>query len=510
MTDFNFYRAPRAHQMEGLRISAHRKEFAILYDPRCGKTKVIWDTAQINYRCPPYNIDGVLIISWPSGVNRVWVEDELPKDIPPDLPTTAVIWRSGKMDNKANREKLAELLTFEGLSVLSLNCEALITPLSWAYVGKFLKARRCLVVADEDWAASPGSARTKRLLAIGRHPHAVMRRFLSGTPADESPLDLFAPCAFLSPALLGHKSFWSFKSRYARLEQGYAPGASHTFQRVVGYQNLDELQEKLSKFSHRVRRADISDAPAKTYQKRYFQLSPKQRQVYNRLRDEFQIELSSGEQSLPNVLDRLTKLSMVARGYYPPQRVGTVCVACNGSGCDICLDCGIVIEITKLERIDPDRNPAAEALVEELRFARGPLVIWNRFIQDVVDTQEVLRRSGRFPGRYDGTVPSAAREASYLAFKAGELDSLVATGTSGLSRGHDLSRAETLIYYSDGYSLRGRRQTEDRAEQIGRTISTGVIDLIAEDTVDEARVAAQREKLSLAEMLLRDPPSKWL
>jgi hypothetical protein len=503
------HRAPRASQAEGLRRSVHEPAYALLYDPRVGKSKVVTDTLTLNYRVPPFEIDAALIISWPSGVNRVWIEDELPKDLPPDLPVRAVVWRSGKMDNKNNREKLAELLKFPGLSVLSMNCEALNTPLGWAYVAKFLKARRCVVVADEDWAASPGSSRTKRLLAIGRHPNAVMRRFLSGTPADESPLDLYAPFCFLDWHILGYRTFWSFKSRYAELEERYLP-SGHTFKQVIGYQNLDELQEKLSKFSHRVRRSEVSDAPAKTYQKRYFQLSPRQRQFYDKLRDEYSAELSQGEVAVPHVLDRLTKLSMVARGYYPPQRVGVVCPRCEGDGCAACGDIGVAVEVTKLERIDPEHAPAGEALAEELRLARGPLVVWCRFIVDVDDAIDTLRNAGRAPGRYDGTIGQGERESSYLAFKAGEVDSLVATGTSGLSRGHDLSRAETLLYYSDGYSLRSRRQTEDRAETVDRRISTGVVDLIAENTVDEARVAAQREKLTLAEMLMRDPPSRWL
>lgn len=509
LSTHSFYRLPLAHQLEGLRRSAHEEIYQLIYDPRCGKTKVVWDTAQLTYRQPPHNIDGVLIISWPAGVHRVWVEDEMPKDLPPNFPVRAVVWRSGKMGTAASTRDLAELLEFEGLSVLSINCEALLTETAWKYISKFIQTRRLLVVADEDWATSPSAARTKRLWAIGRHPNAVLRRHLSGTPVDESPLDIWAVGVFLDWRLLGHKSFYTFKQRYAQLEEGYAPGG-RTFKKIVGYQNLEELQEKLAKFSHRVRRADVSDAPAKTYSKRYFQLSPKQAEVYARLRDEYVAEIGRGEMPVPHVLDRLTKLSMIARGYFPPQRLGVPCPNCDERGCDACDGTGVVVEVTNLQRIDPNNSPAREALLSELRLVSAPVVVWTRFIQDAVDVTEALFSLGRRVGRYDGTIKPKEREETYLAFKAGELDGIVATGTSGISRGHDLSRAEVMVYYSDGYSLRQRRQTEDRAEKIDRRVSTTIIDLIAEGTVDEARVQTQRDKLTLAEMLMRDPPSRWL
>lgn len=511
---YQLHRQPREHQAEGLRRSVHAAAYAFFYDPRCGKTKEVFDTTILNYRVLPHAVDALLIISYPSGVHRVWVEDELPLDLPPELPVRSVVWRSGKMKTPRATADLNELLAFEGLSVLSINCEALLTDVAWSYVARFLRARRCLVAADESsWAASPGTARTKRLLAIGRSSGAVMRRILDGTPVDESPLDVWAPVAFLSgrgPNLLGQPSFFGFKRRYAVLEEGYAPGG-RTFQKVTGYQNMEELQLKLSVFSHRVRRDEISDAPPKAYRKRVFQLSAKQQEVYSRLRDEYVAELGARELPVTHVLDRLTKLAMVARGYYPPQRVGAFCGACGGTGCDDCDGLGMVVETIPLTRIEPEFSPAMTALRDEVSLTRGaPIVVWCRFHQDVDDALATLRDQDRPAVRYDGTIPALEREDGYLAFRGGEVDAVVATVNSGISRGHDLGRATKAIYYSDGYSLRGRRQTEDRTEAVVRSFATEVVDLIAEGTVDEARVEAQRQKRSLAEMLMQDPPTRWL
>jgi hypothetical protein len=501
----------RSHQKAAFDASWDKPYWGYLFDPRVGKTKVVLDVLAANY---PARVNAALIVSYPSGVNRVWGEDEVPKDIPSALNPATVVWRSGKMESKLSKQKLSELLIWDGLTILSVNCEAIITEGCWKYVQRFLDKRRVLVCADESsFMASPGAARTKRMLAIGRHPNAVMRRITDGSPVDESALDLWAPCAFLGGRgehPLGFRTFYAFKARYAKLDKGYARGRQ--FEKVVGYRNLEELSEKLARFTHRVRREDVSDAPSKTYQKRLFQLSPVQRKVYDRLREEYVAELSDRQLTIANVLDRLTKLSMVARGYFPPTRYSNPCPACKGVQRD-CPDCeglGVQIDHVPLTRIDPERNPAQEALRLEVASCRGPLIVWCRFRLDVEDALKTVRESGRLTGQYDGTIAAAEREASYLAFKGGELDAIVATVGSGISRGHDLSRALDLIYFSDGYSMRGRRQTEDRAETINRQVSTGIIDLIAEDTVDEARLEAQRNKRSLAEMIMRDKPSKWI
>ena len=511
MSNLTYPRAPLAHQELGLARSLEKAAFACHYEQRVGKTFVIFRTAFENYRRPPFNIDALLNIAWPSGVARVWTEDELPKDRPAEIPVETVLWQSGKMEQRRNAEALERLLTFDGLSFLSVNCEALLTDVFWKYIARFLRARRVLVNGDEasGWFGSPGAARTKRMLAIGRHPHAVMRRTTDGTPCAESPLDFWAPFQFLDPKILQCPTFFSFKVRYAVQEEGYAAGG-RTFKKVVGYRNLDDLQARIAPYSHRVLRSEVSDAPPKVYQRRLFQLSQAQRRVYDSLREEYRAELSYGDVTVAHVLTRLLRLSMISRGYYPPERVGVICASCEGEGCDRCENVGVVVEETPFVRIDPNASPALDALALELRLTRGPLVIWTRFHQDTTDVVDLVRSTGRSVGRYDGTVPMAKREDDYLKFKDGQLDAIVGTSSSGLTRGHDLSRAETMICYSDGYSLRNRLQWEDRAETLTRRISTGIVDLVAEDTVDEQRVEIQRAKRTLSDMVLRDPPSSWL
>ena len=64
------------------------------------------------------------------------------------------------------------------------------------------------------------------------------------------------------------------------------------------------------------------------------------------------------------------------------------------------------------------------------------------------------------------------------------------TGGYGLT----LISANTVIYYSNGYDLEKRMQSEDRAHRIGQKFSVTYVDIIAEETVDQKIVRSLRKK----------------
>lgn len=525
---FTFHRPPLAHQLAAFERFKDAPYQAHFDEQRTRKTKQILD--KFRYRCDR-DVDALIVIAYPNGVHRVWI-DELTKDFPPDFlaRTRALAWASGKTTKGRMREAALALRAHPGPIVFTMNCEAIITEAGWKYLEWLLKKRRVMLVADESSWMAGFSARTKKALALSRRPNVVIKAILDGTPCDESPIELYHQTEFLHPGLLGFNTKTAYRAYYTEYQTdadgvmvkgrryNKRTGKVDEYPIITGYRNLDELQDKLKSFSTRVLRSDVSDAPRKTYQTRYFALTARQRKVYDRLRDEYVAELSSGAVPVANVLDRMTKLQMICRNFYPPDRTAYDCAACfgssfldDGSDCAVCGGIGAIVEAAPLERIDPERNPAAEALVEELRVTRGPAVVWCRFRQDVEDASAAAVSVGRTTYRFYGAMPEAAREAAYQAFRGGtENEVIVGTITSGLSRGRDLSRATTLIYFSNDFSLRARGQSEDRAESLDRTISTDVIDLVAEDTRDLDIIEALRNKRSLAALVTGDRPEEWL
>ena len=518
MTDFAFHREPREAQRNGFELARDREYHAHFWDPRVGKTKVIFD--QFRYNVEVGRVSTLVVIAYPSDVHLVW-RDEAPKDLPPEFleRTRMLIWRPGKMGTKAAQKGIEEIAAHPGPVILTMNCEAITTRDGEAALRAFLR-RRTMLVVDEDWATR-WSARTKMLLRLGRSKNVVMRRLLTGTPADEGPDNLYFPTSFLHPGSLGFTTATAFRARYTKYEEdehgnrknGFNRRTGTTFPIKVGYQNLDELFGRLSRFSDRVRR----EGSTKVYATRYFTMTPKQQRVYDNLRDQYVAELGDGDVPVANVFTRMTRLQMVARGYFPPEKTGTPCVACetsgfhdDGSECETCDGLGMTVAETALQRID-DANPAIDTLVDEVERTRRPFLVWCRFRQDVTDVLGAL--SAHSVARYDGSVPRDEREASYNAFRAGEIDGLVATEKSGLGRGHDCSRAKHTIYYSNEWSLRDRRQTEDRTEIDGldhQNEWTDVVDLVAEGTRDLDVIEALRAKRSIAELITGDPPTRWL
>jgi Mesyanzhinovviridae DNA helicase len=529
MTDFVFHRPPLAHQRRDFERFKDCPYFALWWEPRVGKTKTTLDIFRYHYE--RNNVNALIVIAYPNNVHRVWI-DELPKELPPEFLacTCFVAWSSGKTTVGERRKEALALRGHDGPIVFTLNCEALLTEPCWRYLEWLIAKRRVMLVADESAWCKSWSARTQKLLALGRRSNVVVKAILDGTPVEEGAIEIYHPTQFLKHGLLGYDTKMAFRSRYfeyeededgrplrkERHEKGGSGRVISTYQVFKGYRHLDELHVRMMEFGSRVRRADVSDAPSKVYQTRYFELTEKQRRVYDDLRDRYIAELDGTEVRAADVLLRMTRLQMVARNYYPPERTAEPCSACHnhpwdaGDGCESCGGLGVLVGTTGLRRIDGKCNPAIDALMEELRVSRGRSVVWCRFRQDVEDVVAALRSAGRSPLRYDGSVPAGEREAAYHAYRAGEGTDIVATILSGLSYGHDLTGADMIIYYSNEFRRRARTQSEDRAEGLGRRISTQVIDFAAVDTRDVDVIDALREKRSIAEAIMGDAPMRWL
>ena len=80
------------------------------------------------------------------------------------------------------------------------------------------------------------------------------------------------------------------------------------------------------------------------------------------------------------------------------------------------------------------------------------------------------------------------------------------TGGYGIT----LTEANTVIYYSNGYDLEKRLQSEDRAHRIGQEKSVTYVDFIAPKTVDEKIVKALRNKINIASQVMGEELKSWI
>ena len=80
------------------------------------------------------------------------------------------------------------------------------------------------------------------------------------------------------------------------------------------------------------------------------------------------------------------------------------------------------------------------------------------------------------------------------------------TGGYGIT----LTAASTMIYYSNGYDLEKRQQSEARIDRIGQKFPMTYIDIMAESTVDERIVKALRKKVNIATKIMGEELKAWI
>lgn len=472
-------------------------------------------------------MDALLVIAMPSGVPSNW-EEEIALRLPKSMNAKTLVWDAGKAGGAEYAKAFRDLVCHEGFACLLVNGEAILTATAKKAIGTFLRARRAVTVGDETSliCSQPGNARAHVMEAIRKLPGAICRRILDGTPADESPLDMFAQMRFLDWKIIGHDSFTAFKKFYASWDQveiyvknpktGKPEPHAITQQTVDDagkkvFANLDIMAKKVAPFSVRVKRTDCFDIPEKVYTKHYFDLSPAQRAVYDPLLEEFEAYLSDGAHvTAKHALARMVRLDQVRANYWPPTVIPTICPACEGDGCAACKEIGAIMSKTAMKKIDPKSNPLVdEALAGILALNHEPGIVWCVFDETVDAVIEYADRMGRKSVRYDGKVSDEEKLVSKRLFQAG-LSGLLVAKEASAGRGLNLSAGKWMAYLENKHSKRMRSQSEDRAEVAGRERGTGIIDVVARGTYeDEKKLLAHANKGEVSNLLWGHMAGEW-
>ena len=478
MNKFVFKTKPYQHQREAFEGSAEQENYALLMDMGTGKTKVCIDT--IAHSFEKKKVDLAIIVA-PKGVIANWI-GEIETHLPERIKTDIVLWKPNL--TKAKRKELVDLYKEnDNLKFLLMNVEAFSSKKGVDVAEFFVKKFKVFMAVDESTTIKNRRAkRTKSICDVGRG--AVMRRILTGSPVTKSPMDLYSQMDFLSPKILGFKSYYAFQGRYA-VVQRRTMGA-HSFNNIVGFQRLDELTEALNGHSFRVRKEDCLDLPDKVYMKREVELTTEQRDAYVQMKNLALARLDSGDLSTTqNVLTQIMRLQQI----------------CLGSLTD---DEGTV------HPLKSNRQLELMNICEEIQ---GKAIIWATWTQDIRSIAEALRdRFGvEAVATLHGETPDSDRQQIVETFqdRQSELRFIVGhpkTGGYGLT----LTAANTVIYYSNSYDLELRLQSEDRAHRIGQENKVTYIDLISPKTIDAKIVTALRNKIKIADTILGEDARDWL
>ena len=463
--------------MTALEKSWNKENFAYFMEMGTGKTKVLIDNLAMLY--DKGKIDGALIIA-PKGVVKTWYEQELPTHLPDHIENVTVLWQSNI--TKTQREKLESLFEIEtAMHILIMNVEGLSTDKGVKFASKFLNSHKTLMAIDESTTIkTPKAKRTKNIIDLGKH--AKYRRIMTGSPITKNPLDLYTQCEFLDPYLLDFASYYAFRNRYAEMKTMHVRGRS--IQVVDRFQNLGELSDKIKNFSERILKEDCLDLPPKVFIKRHVSLTPDQKKIYEQMKKAAMAVLNGKVTTTMTVLTQLMRLHQITCGHF---------TADDGS----------------IQAVENNRLNELMNILEEID---GKAIIWANYQLSVGEIiQKIIKVFGEDSYvHYYGLTSQEDRQDNIRKFQNDpKCRFLVGTPQTG-GYGITLTQANTVIYYSNGYDLEKRLQSEDRAHRIGQTKTVTYVDIIAEDTVDEKIVKALRNKINIASEVMGEELKEWI
>lgn len=475
---YRFKNKPFVHQAAYLQRFWDHQVAALFADMGTGKSFMLINNIAMLYDLG--RINAALIVA-PKGVYRNWVDTEVPKHMPEHVVYRMALWSA--TPRKAEQEALDNLFEItEDLKLLMMNIEAFSTPRGTKFAQRFLFVHNAMMAIDESTTIkTPNSKRSKNTEKTGKM--AKYRRIMTGSPVTKSPLDLYQQCAFLSDACLDSPSYYAFQARYAVTVERRL--ASHSFKQIVGYRKLDELKEKLDRFSFRVKKEECLDLPDKLYVKREVDLTDQQKEAYNQMKTLALAQFDQGLMSTVNALTQLMRLHQIVCGH-------------------VKLDNGTLMSIP---------NKRVEELLSVVEETDGKMIIWATYRHDIIAIKTALQAQYGMEsvGTYFGDTDDDERRRVVADFQDSEskLRFFVGNPSTG-GYGLTLTAASVVVYYSNSFDLEKRLQSEDRAHRIGQRKNVTYIDLITPKTVDEKIVKALRDKIDISTQVLGEDIKKWL
>jgi len=476
--NYKFKTKPYGHQLDALNASWDKENFAYFMEMGTGKSKVLLDNAAVLY--DKALINGLLLIA-PKGVYKNWYDSEIPTHLPDHIEKKVVLWKTS--DKSKKQQKILNTMFEVGTDfhILIMNVEAFSKGDGIKFAQKFLMSHKAMIAIDESTTIkTPTSNRTKSILSL--RELAKYRRILTGSPVTKSPLDLFSQCQFLDPWLLSHQSYYTFKARYAVTRKIEVQG--RRVEIVVGYRNLGELSEKIKPFSKRILKRDCLDLPAKSFIKHSVELTKEQKKVYEQMKKEAIAFLDGKMQSSATVMTQLMRLHQITCGHF---------TADDGTIKD--LPCSRLTELMNI-----------------LENVEGKTIIWSHYTHDV---KRIIAKIKEIYGEesvvdYFGETETDQRQTNIKRFQTDDKCRFFVGTTHTGGYGITLTAGSTMIYFSNGYDLEKRQQSEARIDRIGQTEKMTYIDIMAQDTIDERIVKALRNKVNIANEIMGEDLDNWI
>jgi SNF2 family DNA or RNA helicase len=310
--------------------------------------------------------------------------------------------------------------------------------------------------------------------------HAAWRLLMTGTPILNGLHNVWSQWYFVDLGV-------TFGANYVQFRREFFSENQWTMKLEPLDGVVDDFNGRLHVRGLRFRKEDCLDLPPKIYEVHEVEMAREQAAAYRDMRDQLLVDLESMDQdeegtaSASIILTQILRLTQITSGFLPR------------------------------DADDPDSKPylfdpnpklnALDEIVREQVADDRSVIVWAWYRQDVARIAEKL--ADLSPVRIVGGMTRQGREDAEKGFQSGEAKVLIGNPASA-GVGLNLQAASVAIYYSQGYNLEHRAQSEDRCHRSGSEVHKSVtyIDLSCRDTIDEVVRNALAGKLALAEAVV--------
>ncbi len=356
--------------------------------------------------------------------------------------TTSV--RQNVIERISNRKKIVCITSYESLR----NDSEL-----------YKKCRFRYVILDEaQYIKNVDAQKTKGVKSL----KAELRFALTGTPIENSVIDLWSIFDFIMPGYL--EELGAFKNAYSRDESAFLNVLSRRIAPFVLRRTKEDVLQDLPGKYERVLTADMTAAQRKLYDAYVLQAKQK---------------LEEGEGAF-DILPYLTRLRQ------------------------ICVDPGMLVEGYDGES---GKLQELETLLQDYIANGHRILLFSAFVKALHSVIALLKRNGIDFDLITGDTPAAERIQRMNRFNgpAGApvfLISLKAGGT-----GLNLTGADTVIHLDPWWNAAAEEQATDRAHRIGQTRNVEVIRLICSDSIEQRVIELQNQKKDVIDRVLSNDES---
>jgi len=340
-----------------------------------------------------------------------------------------------------------------------------------------------LVVLDE--ASYIRNPKTRNAVSV-KKLNSDSRLALTGTPVENSVLDIWSISDFVCPGYLGGRE--EFKDRYEQpINSGKASVEIHQrFRRRLGPLILRRTKRKVAK-----------DLPEKLEETVYCSLTDIQKTYYEGIlretRNKIKQAYSSGD-------ERSARMSMLTALL----RLRQICCDCRllqpkkGAKPD-----GGTVRITKSS--DSAKMELLLQLLQESVEGGHRVLVFSQFVTMLKLIREELHESGLCGGEIaylDGS--SQDRAAQVERFQSDSSISVFLISLKAGGYGLNLTGADTVIHFDPWWNPAVESQATDRAHRIGQDKVVSSYKFITRDTVEEKILKLQRRKRDIFDAAIDD------